>query len=209
MTDHYFNYLKFGDEQTFQAVKEHYCQAEYIEDGDYCLDFDKIIAQPPHIKADSDKGISIGTMTTNYDNWYDWNETNWGTKWNSYPFSDLDTKIANQKFKNTIFFRTAYGGVENIVKKLSELFPDTEITYSYFSEEVGIDCNWLIIKKGVIVESRRYRDDSKEAFDFHFQFRPHQRVFYTFEEGNYHFDEDNESWNYALATGNFDILTEY
>lgn len=63
-------------------------------------------------------------------NWYDWNVTNWGTKWDachtyiSSGSSDLDASIS---------FETAWGIPEPIFKAIAEQHP--ELTFQIWSEE--------------------------------------------------------------------------
>ena len=65
-----------------------------------------------------------------YDNWYDWQVNNWGTKW------DLKELVANEldDYQCTLVFQTAWCPPEPIVDKLREMFPDLEF-YGVWIEE--------------------------------------------------------------------------
>lgn len=58
--------------------------------------------------------------------WYNWCWDNWGTKWNAW-----DTYIEND---DTITFVTAWNPPDNVIKKLSEMFPDEEVTVEWDEE---------------------------------------------------------------------------
>lgn len=68
-----------------------------------------------------------------YQNWYDWNINNWGTKW-----GDSDTDIVAQ-YDDMVAFRfdTAWSPPENGIVAISKLFPALSFVMSY-SEE-GMD----------------------------------------------------------------------
>ena len=61
-----------------------------------------------------------------YDNWYDWCNTNWGTKWGCYEFEIDDDQIR---------FTTAWSPMDElIIKQMAQDFPDMFWTYE---EEQG------------------------------------------------------------------------
>lgn len=80
-----------------------------------------------------------------YDNWYDWNIENWGTKWNAY-----DIKI----FQNTIEFQTAWSTPEPVIQKLSEKFPETTFTIKYADEDMGSNCGIYEYKNGQMIHNQ-------------------------------------------------------
>jgi hypothetical protein len=68
--------------------------------------------------------------------WYDWRNSNWGTKWNAYEtqLTELDTYSIN------IEFQTAWNGVPIIIQKLTEMFPHLKFDYDYADEDMGYNC---------------------------------------------------------------------
>ena len=60
-------------------------------------------------------------------NWYDWSNENWGTKWNS-----CDTTFKEDTFS----FWTAWSPCSPVIEKLAEMFPDASFDYWY--EESGM-----------------------------------------------------------------------
>lgn len=72
--------------------------------------------------------------------WYSWNITNWGTKWDVAIANDdkySDTEITMDS-ADTIGYRfnTAWDSPNPVIVKLSEQYPDLNITLSY-EEETG------------------------------------------------------------------------
>ena len=61
--------------------------------------------------------------------WYDWCYREWGTKWNAYGHERIDD--------NTIEFQTAWGGVPELMEKMSAQHPGIEFDYMYADEDWG------------------------------------------------------------------------
>jgi hypothetical protein len=123
--------------------------------------------------------------------WYDWRNSNWGTKWNAYEtqLTELDTYSIN------IEFQTAWNGVPIIIQKLTEMFPNLTFEYDYADEDMGYNCgsgygengefSYSIIKGGSDEAMRTYALCWGYDFD----------EFYQDEDGHWHYrewDEDDE-----------------
>ena len=66
-----------------------------------------------------------------YDNWYDWRNKNWGTKW------DIKAEVHVDDLHDegcTLIFQTAWSPPEPIVYKLQEMFPDITFYGGYIGE---------------------------------------------------------------------------
>lgn len=66
-----------------------------------------------------------------HSDWYTWRIENWGTKWNTYEYRQLD--------ENTIEFQTAWSGIPDAVAKVAAKFSNVQIEYKYADE--NISCN--------------------------------------------------------------------
>lgn len=89
--------------------------------------------------------------------WYGWSVKNWGTKWNSYSNSyNEETKILS--------FQTAWGAPHEIVKKLSEMFPDVTIRHGWADENLGANCGVRTYLDGDVIHE--YIPEGKEALEF-------------------------------------------
>ena len=73
---------------------------------------------------------------TGYNNWYDWNCANWGTKW-SPDVHDILIDVSDDVSSATVSYQTARGPADGLVSKLSELNPLLSFVESYLEE--GMD----------------------------------------------------------------------
>ena len=85
---------------------------------------------------DSNDGITKETSDRliseyGFDNWYDWRNHNWGTKWDIR--GDIGTNDIDDESCSFIF-QTAWSPPEPIVKKLQEMFPKLQIYGGYVGE---------------------------------------------------------------------------
>jgi hypothetical protein len=71
------------------------------------------------------------------DNWYDWNISNYGTKWDVEVLSESFYEKEETNF--LIEFNTAWSPPENFLLKLQERFPNLDIKLSY-TLEGSSDC---------------------------------------------------------------------
>jgi hypothetical protein len=78
-----------------------------------------------------------------YETWRDWRIDNWGTKWNAYSVDVTD---------DVITFDTAYSTPLPIIKKLSEMFSEVEITVEYADGDIGYNCGRYVFENGEMTE---------------------------------------------------------
>jgi hypothetical protein len=161
------------------------------------------------------------------DNWYDWQNANWGTKWNASEVFISD---------NVISFNTAWSAPEPIFVALSEKFPEVEFFIQFADEDFGHNVGEVSLLGGDEIDSNIPEGGSKEAYllaykiqgesdyytwDMLFDIEEDEELsdFYTTMIGlsykeNKSVDEDfptnvlNEFLNLALADENFELATE-
>lgn len=72
------------------------------------------------------------------DNWYNWNITNWGTKWSAsevwHDRTDDDGNVAGQ---TNYGFDTAWSPAEPVIAALAEKFPTLRIAHRYCEAGMG------------------------------------------------------------------------
>ena len=66
--------------------------------------------------------------------WYDWNISNWGTKWDINGSVEVDVEDEDQIEIN---FNTAWGPPVEVCEKLRDMFP--ELGFSWFYDEPGME----------------------------------------------------------------------
>lgn len=122
---------------------------KFIKSKDCDFDFNKIVPSPDWNKTPNENGelptkverirndkgklvMTIRSFPTSGkidDRWYDWNNKNWGTKWNSYNGSmDFDKEFDDEvSYK----FDTAWAPPGPILEALQDKFPDLSIRWFY------------------------------------------------------------------------------
>jgi len=165
------------------------------------VDFNKILPMPEHIFT-GDLGTEERKKYSE-NNWYDWSVENWGTKWNAYGFLGMTSEeklpyaSAEEHQKahgNILEFQTAWSGVSELMRKLSEIFPNVEIRYGWADEDIGSNVGMETYKNGEIIESDIPECQSKEAYELAFEVfddEPHNMWYrYDEDEGTYVYDEE-------------------
>lgn len=134
------------------------------EDGEYALDFDKVMPQPLWVV----ETLSYGSKEAHI--WYEWRLDNWGTKWNA---CECVVDFTNDNTGLVIAFDTAWNAPSiDLVREIMRA-TDAERVCHVFCEEGaefygsrvytnnqfnGIDCN-----------EYESEDEAKKYFDFIFE----------------------------------------
>lgn len=92
-----------------------------------------------------------------YDNWYDWQINNWGTKWNAYDQKQLG--------KNVYQFDTAWSTPSNFIDGISKLFPEVTFEVKYADEDMGYNVGEYHVKGGEYVFIDQPEGGSVEAYN--------------------------------------------
>jgi len=145
------------------------------------FDFNQIMPMPEELK----NTVSSSAEPTNdaliekygYDNWYNWSNANWGTKWNAYDVEHIsDTEVQ---------FDTAWSCADTLIAKLSALHPTVELVLTYADEDTGSNCGIITYNNGEITN---YEDKSMGNLDSD---EESIRWAMTVKYGS---DEDYEEW---------------
>lgn len=118
-----------------------------------------------------------------YKDWYDWACSNdgWNTKWNA---SEVEW-IAD----NCVEFETAWSFCFPIVKKLSEMFPDVAIEFSYADEDCSSNTGTGTIKNAEEIDCEYPDTGDKRAYEIYLDLHPEYE-----DELVYDPDLDNYKW---------------
>jgi hypothetical protein len=177
MPNHVTNVLRVtaeNEEEIFNAIKG--------EGEDQFIDFNKILPMPEDLKgttsptriiseeeyakqtADTFAGgitqeISDRLMKKyGANNWYDWANRNWHTKWNAYD--QLITEDGD------IQFLTAWSTPAKVIQELSNLYPLAYFTVEFADEDTGYNCGSYTYQAGDLVECYEPTFGSDEATEF-------------------------------------------
>lgn len=93
--------------------------------------------------------------------WYEWCNDNWNTKWNACGY-DENTDYSDSDF---IWFQTAWSAPIPVIKTLSEMYPNIELTLEFADEDLGQNCGEMKFKDGDIIEEY-IPQTGKEAIEF-------------------------------------------
>lgn len=95
------------------------------------IDFAKIVPEPDNLFKDNlGSEQRADCVKKGIPTWYDWNISNWGTKWNAYCQSIQDDGYG----VFTLQFDTAWSAPLPVIAALREMFPDAEIYGSWLEE---------------------------------------------------------------------------
>lgn len=144
MPNHIRNNIKLNGKQ--DEIDKILLNVHIDEYGVGSIDFEKIIPIPIEIKNDTSK-------------YRDWIIKNWGTKWNSYGYSDIKN---NQE--NTLKFNTANSSPVPIIKMLSSLHPNIEFVHSWADDDYGKNCCIMTFKGGETIDTY-YPKTQKEGIE--------------------------------------------
>jgi hypothetical protein len=90
-------------------------------------DFATVIPQPEGIETGGCSGQHAPGVTC----WYEWNTSNWGTKWNAYDIDEVT------ELSTSVQFDTAWSHPFPVIAALSKKFPEEVITVTFADEDLG------------------------------------------------------------------------
>lgn len=143
------NHLIIHGERAVEIMRSVLVESEETDCG-YELDFEKIVPMPEELNT-------YGNLDS-----CDWREHNWGTKWNAYHTQINDIEKAD------IYFDTAGSQVPQIIKALSEKYPDCKFEYEYAEERAGGYAGFYDYENGIAVSYADYDEGCKEAYQMFF-----------------------------------------
>lgn len=120
--------------------------------------------------------------------WYSWSIRNWGSKWNSYGYDDLDYRGAG----NEIGFYTAWSRVEPIMERLSQMFPDAEFFYQWADEDFGCNVGQQTWKNGEITDEFIPDHLSAQAYELAAAI-----MTIDLENSGYQYSEEDKTYHYV------------
>lgn len=121
------------------------------------IDFAMLVPQPENIET----GGCTGEHPEGVVCWYDWNITNWGTKWNGYH---LELEHGDETV--TLRFETAWAHPFPIVEALSKKAPDSELSVYYADEDLGHNLGSYTISDGEPTSTTDVVEGTRRALDF-------------------------------------------
>ena len=184
------------DQKTFdKLIKTCLSNNPYDEKKDYILSEKEIEEIYKRYKSVSkEEMLKVGEQIANNllkykaKDWYDWDNRNWGTKWNACDCGIYD---------NVIEFDTAWNFPTPIAKKLFKKYPKLNIEWIYSEEQICCYGGYMKQIDGKI-EEKEFEEDSKEMYENAFELWGCEGMYrYNEESGTYEFDDgDYEDEDY-------------
>jgi hypothetical protein len=136
-----------------EADRERFLTECFSQDDDNKtnFDFDELISEPEHIKADDSPPIIRVIRGTRHElpAWLDWRCENWGTKWNA-----CDTDVRREGETIWLSFDTAWAPPTPIFSEVARRFPTLRIEGSFIDEMHDFGGNILCQNGNVEFEDR-------------------------------------------------------
>lgn len=189
---HALSYLhESGDWAEYTDMKALVFNSKYYKFGDISTAA-FLIVPVPSFKIDMDEvelGMQYLNNLKNYGafSWYDWAQDKWGTKWNSYAFSEFEDKpipkcareVADKKkYSRVIRFQTAWDPPFPVYTKFRDMILDfikseqsnatAGFDVFYADEDFGSKVGYIHFETNLIAnysETKRYDDMSNTAIE--------------------------------------------
>lgn len=148
-----------------------------LEDG---ITMEEYVQQPDHSKINTDDPdwfAKAREHAMTQKDWYNWNTSNWGTKWdvavsddNEYPDTELLEHMSDGEDQWLVYkYNTAWSPAVSVLVKLSNLIPNCVLTLE-FEEEQGWGGEYEIVKGEVTTkleyENRCYACQSFDTLSY-------------------------------------------
>lgn len=112
--------------------------------------------------------------------WYDWNTTHWGTKWNAYD---------SKPIAGGVEFDTAWNAPHAVIERLAEV-AQIGFTHLWADEDTGANAGRRVYRPDATHEEARPESYSNEAYEIAFDLRPDYRDGYKLVDGKYEYEEE-------------------
>jgi len=146
----------FSVTETGQIGPDKALQPDDIRDITHALEIQNSILAGSRISEftdeDFDQFIKVLNCKRKYGEyyWYDFNISNWGTKWNAYEQKMLAPNI--------LYFETAWSPPCPVIEELSQMFPKLKFNLSWADEDIGSHQGCLRYHVGVSEDGYNLED---------------------------------------------------
>lgn len=156
-----------------EDIKKYLSAASRIKSGSRFKSFDymdegKIASEAEKYTMSTEDFLALGKKyLDNYiqygaRTWYGWCTKNWSTKWPATEGSLLDDQ-------DRLRFDTAWSAPENVMRKLSEHFPDVKFHHTWADEDLGQNVGQCTYQNGEVVDCYLPYPGSAQAYELAFE----------------------------------------
>jgi hypothetical protein len=179
----YFSVHVSGEKKDVEQFVENVKGSEKFETEGREFDFNHFIPQPDNIFREnigSDKKKELDAVGV--PNWYDWNNSNWGTKWNAniesaFCLSSVDGFPMEYEYE----LATAWAFPTPVIDKMIQMYPNLDFTIVGEEESGAYGVYWNTMEDIFQDEEPDLIDDSNGRL-----------VYYDDDEHLWKYSDDNE-----------------
>ena len=162
MPNHCYNEIQIVSDKGLESIRKLIVNENQVPldeqtqlNGDtQLIDFNLAVPQPEEVRNSPDM---LGDQDRTSPNWYDWNCSNWGTKWNAYECEILIDCNGKHNDILEIKFTTAWcppeAWVKRLAEKLFEYDPDANMCGFYRIESFEDAGTWHVFHNDGTIES--------------------------------------------------------
>lgn len=100
-----------------------------------------------------------------YSNWYDWNNANWGTKWDVTPDQMDVLELVNGSWTVRVVFDSAWCPPDQLYHYISETYPDVELDAYWEEPGCGQKGTFYAYEGTFDSHIEDYVDEEEEVFE--------------------------------------------
>jgi hypothetical protein len=165
----YFSVHVSGEKKDVEQFVENVKGSENFDTEGMEFDFNHFIPQPDNIFREniaSDKKKELDAIGV--PNWYDWNNSNWGTKWNAniesaFCLSSVDGFPMEYEYE----LATAWAFPTPVMDKMIEMYPNLDFTIEGEEESGAYGVYWNTMEDVFQDEEPMIIDDSNGREVYH------------------------------------------
>ena len=182
----YFSLNVSGEKKDVEQFVENVKGSGKYETEGCEFDFNHFIPQPDNIFREplsSEKKKELDELSI--PDWYNWNNTNWGTKWNAVCDDEMGISVDGFPFEHDYSLRTAWAFPSLVMEKMIDMYPNldfviigeeesnsygvywstSEDIYSFEEPSFIDEYNGRVVHYDNDVHVWKYMDDDKEVED--------------------------------------------
>lgn len=179
----YFTLNVSGEKKDVQEFVENVKGSEKFETEGSEFDFNHFIPQPDNIFREnigSDKKKELDAIGV--PNWYDWNNANWGTKWNAVCDDEMAISVDGFPFEHEYNLRTAWAFPEPVMYAMIEKYPNLDFSIVGEEESNMYGIYWNTMEDVFLEEEPMMVDEDTM-----------KEVYYDNEDHLWRFQDSNEA----------------
>ena len=149
----YFTLNVNGEKKDVQEFVENVKGTEKFETEGYEFDLNHFVPQPDDIFRDalsSEKEKELEEF--GIPNWYTWNISNWGTKWNAVCDDEMSVRVDGFPTEHEYNLRTAWAFPEPVMRKMIEMYPNLDFNIQGEEESGYYGVYWDTMEDTFIAE---------------------------------------------------------